>query len=112
IVFGALLKTHNVGTGMRGTTMFSSRIALAAQPATQTCPQKVNSPAYWNNQVGVHLGASHIEHILCKRLQGNTTQQALITVRNNGDAALLDAYVYTHISDHHPELLFSAKELL
>ncbi len=112
LVIGSLLMTYNVGTGMSSITVLSSSTALAAQPSAHNCPQKFSSPTYWNNLVGAQKGASHIEHILCETLQGNTSQQALITVRHNGHAALLDVYVYTHINDRHPELLFSAKELL
>jgi hypothetical protein len=112
IIFGALLMTHNAGTGTASTTVFSSSIAMAARSPAQNCPQSVSSPEYWNSLVGAHQGASHIEHIVCKKLQGNTTRQALITVRHNGNAAQLDVYVYTHINSHHHELLFSAQGLV
>ena len=110
-----LMMVHSADAGLSNTTLLSGGIALAAQPPTKlqahSCPNAVKAPSYWSTLVGTQEGVSHVEHVLCNKLLGDASQQALITVRHNGNAVLLDVYVYTHISNPHPTLLFSTKGL-
>lgn len=73
----------------------------------QPCPDKVKAPGYWNKLVGVQAGKNHVERVQCAHVLGNTSLQALVTVRSNDAKATLDAYVYTDITSAHPSRLFS-----
>ncbi len=72
----------------------------------QPCPNKVKAPGYWDQLVGVQTGKNHVERVQCAHVLGNTSLQALITVRSNDIKADLDAYVYTNITASAPSRLF------
>jgi len=81
-------------------------IALGAQP----CPDAVKSPSHWTAIVQPPTGAQ-VESVTCGNLMGTPTLQALVTVRAQGTGALLDVYVYNHITDPDPTAIFKLQGL-
>ena len=89
-------------------------VPLAASPSSQqvqSCPAPVGNPAYWNRIVGTQPGITKVEDVSCATIVGNSSLQALVTVRHTGTHALLDAYVYTAITASSPTRLFSLQGL-
>ena len=101
------LTTSAVSSSFVGVHGASSR----SSQQVQSCPAPVGNPAYWNTLVGVQPGITKVEHVSCATLLGNSSVQALITVRHAGKSALLDAYVYTSITGPSPTRLFSLQGL-
>ena len=81
------------------------------QLGTQPCPDAVKTPAHWDAIIPTQANVTKVESVLCGNLVGNTTLQALITVRSNGSGALLDVYVYNHITDPNPTQIFRLQNL-
>jgi Immunoglobulin-like domain of bacterial spore germination len=75
-------------------------------PSPQPSPPGVNEPAYWDKIIGTHAGASHVESVTFAHLMGNSSLQALVTVRYTGTDARLDVYVFTDITNAHPKQIF------
>lgn len=107
-----LLLTACAQEGIKPTAL-SNTVAITtntdAQSVTtgpQPCPDKVKVPGYWDQLVGIQPGKNHVERVQCAHVLGNTSLQALITVRSNGAKASLDAYVYTNITASAPSRLF------
>src|SRR5258708_9834917 len=89
------------------TTGATPEVLLGVQP----CPGAIEGPAHWNRIIPTQSGDSMVESVSCGNLTGNPSLQALVTVRHNGSASLLDAYVYTKITDARPLQLFKLQGL-
>src|SRR5260370_38486071 len=89
------------------TTGATTEVLLGVQP----CPGAIKVPAHWNPIIPTQSGVSMVESVSCGNLTGNPSLQALVTVRHNGSASLLDAYVYTKITDARPLQLFKLQGL-
>ena len=76
----------------------------------QSCPDAVKSPSHWTAIVLPQTGAQ-VESVSCANLIGTPTLQALVTVRSQGTGALLDVYVYNHITDPSPTAIFKLQGL-
>src|SRR5579875_3926680 len=84
----------------------TSGISLGVQP----CPNAVKSPSHWTAIVLPPTGAQ-VESVSCGNLMGIPALQALVTVREQGTASMLDVYVYNHITDPNPTPIFKLEGL-
>jgi hypothetical protein len=87
----------------------STPIPTTSTPAVvgiQPCPNSVNSRTYWGDIVGTQSDVSYVEQVRCASLMGNSSLQALVTVRYYGSGQVLDVYVYNNISDPSPTQIF------
>lgn len=89
------------------TTGATPEVLLGVQP----CPGAIKDPAHWNPIIPTQSGDSMVESVSCGNLTGNPSLQALVTVRHNGSASLVDAYVYTNITGARPLQLFKLQGL-
>lgn len=85
-------------------------------PATPTVQARTPSttlrdPTHWGPIVGLHDGDT-VERVSFGHLTGDTSLQALVAVRVAGGGGFLNAYVYDHITDAHPQALFTLPGLL
>ena len=81
------------------------------QLGTQPCPDAVKAPAHWDAIIPTQANVNKVESVLCGNLVGNASLQALVTVRANGTGAILDVYVYNHITDPSPAQIFKLQNL-
>jgi hypothetical protein len=99
--------TSGRGTGENTTPIASPGIGLGPQ----TCPEAVKAPVHWDPIIPTQNGVTKVENVTCGNLIGNPTLQALVTVRYEGTGAILDMYVYTHITSPSPLQLFKLQNL-
>ncbi|GCE11299.1 hypothetical protein KTT_11580 [Tengunoibacter tsumagoiensis] len=69
----------------------------------QTCPSAVSVPTYWDAIIATQANINKVESVACGNLEGNTTLQALVLVRNQGTGSILDVYVYSNITNPKPK---------
>lgn len=97
-----------------GTPAGQVTLTVTATPSiglgTQPCPDAVKSPSHWTAIVLPQTGAQ-VEGVSCGNLMGTPTLQALVTVRSQGTGAILDVYVYNHITDPNPTAIFKLQGL-
>jgi hypothetical protein len=94
-------------SGNKTTTTASPGIGLGARP----CPDAIKAPAHWDAIIPTQNGVTHVEKVICGNLIGNTTLQALITVRYQGTGQILDVYAYNAITSPSPSQLFKLQNL-
>jgi hypothetical protein len=99
---GPALSTGNSGQTPLSTTATSTPAVVGIQP----CPNSVNSRTYWGDIIGTQSDVSFVEQVSCASLMGNSSLQALVTVRYYGSGQVLDVYVYNNISDPSPTQIF------
>lgn len=83
-------------------------IPIPSPGVTQT-PQSglpVMDPAYWDTILGTQSGVNKVESVHLGNLMGNSSQQALVSVRFTGADAMLDVYVFTTITSKKPTQVF------
>jgi hypothetical protein len=98
----------NASTALSSTTAHAAERPLGVQP----CPDAVKQPAHWNSIVGIQSsGTTVVESVSCGHMVGNTSLQALVTVRSRNAEASLDVFVYTNLADRYPTQLFSLRNL-
>ena len=85
----------------------SPGIGLGPRP----CPDAVKAPAHWDAIIPTQNGVTQVENVICGNLIGNTTLQALVTVRYQGTGQILDVYVYNDITSPSPSQLFKLQNL-
>ncbi|MFL5657162.1 MAG: Gmad2 immunoglobulin-like domain-containing protein [Ktedonobacteraceae bacterium] len=78
---------------------------------TQPCPEAVKDPSYWDPIIATQVNVSKVESVICGNLVGNSSLQALISVRYYGKGQLLDVYVYNNITDPSPTQIFKLQNL-
>lgn len=100
--------TSGGGNGPTATTTVSATpvVRLGVQP----CPDAVKDPTHWTVIIAP-TSTSKVESVSCGNLRGTPSLQALVTVRNEGSGAILDVYVYDHITDPSPVQLFKLQNL-
>ena len=85
--------------------------APQVKPGTQPCPEAVNDPSYWDPIIVTQVNVSKVESVSCANMVGNSSLQALISVRYYGTGQLLDVYVYNNITDPSPTQIFRLQNL-
>lgn len=99
--------TTTVTNALQPTTTTTPTIGMG----TQACPAAIQDPAHWDAIIPTQAGTSKVESVICANLMGNTSLQAMVTVRSNGSGAFLDVYVFNKITDPNPQLLFKLLHL-
>ena len=94
-------------SGSKSTTTTSPGVKLGPQP----CPDAVKAPAHWDSLIPTQNSVTYVEKVICGNLIGNTTLQALVTVRYQGTGQILDVYVYNDIASPGPSQLFKLQNL-
>ncbi len=85
--------------------------APQVKPGTQPCPEAVKDPSYWDPIIATQVNVSKVESVSCANMVGNSSLQALISVRYYGTGQLLDVYVYNNITDPSPTQIFKLQNL-
>lgn len=88
-------------------TIPTSTIKLGPQP----CPAAVASPSHWDSIIGTQSSQTKVETVTCGNLMGLSSLQAVVTARTSGMGALLDVYIYNHITDPTPTKVFALMSL-
>jgi len=104
------IATRSAGSGNNSTTTTTGP-APQVKLGTQPCPEAVKDPSYWDSIVGTQANVSKVENVRCANLVGNSSLQALITVRYDGTGQVLDIYVYNNITDPSPTQIFKLQNL-
>jgi len=86
-------------------------VTAGIQLGEQPCPALLKNPAHWTTVVGLHIGQT-VESVICGNLVGIPALQAVVAVRNPGDARVLDIAVYNDIFSSNPIQLFALHGLL
>jgi hypothetical protein len=94
-------------SGSNPTATASPGIGLGSRP----CPDAIKANAHWDAIIPTQNGVTQVENVSCGNLVGNTTLQALITVRYQGTGQILDIYVYNDITSPSPSQLFKLQNL-
>jgi len=89
----------------------TSTSSQSANPASQPCPDTVQSPVHWDAIIPTQDGVSHVETVVCGYLTDSSTLQALVTVRYQGTGQLLDVYVFNDITSPDPTQLLKLQSL-
>jgi hypothetical protein len=78
------------------------------------CPAQVAASSYWEPIISpfAYGGSHHVELVSCANLMGNTSLQALVTVRRGDDGRTLDVFVFSNITDIHPTRVFQVMGLV
>lgn len=77
----------------------------------QACPATAANLARWNTIIGTKSGVNMVESVSCASIVGNTSLQALVTVRYSNSTHTMDAYIYNNITSSQPTLLFKLQGL-
>src|SRR3989442_9156388 len=85
--------------------------APQVKPGTQPCPEAVKDPSYWDPIIATQTNVSKVQSVSCANMVGNSSLQALISVRYYGTGQLLDVYVYNNITDASPTQVFKLQNL-
>src|SRR6266702_7778099 len=111
IVLSACNQDSGGGSGSStGTTKPPVATAARIQLGPQPCPAAVQSAAHWGTIVGTSA-TQKVEGVQCGYLMGVPTLQAVVKVRDGGNAALLDIAVYANITGTNPSRIFRLKGL-
>ena len=112
---GGSTSTPTTSTGANATKTASSNLTPTNTPqiqlGTQPCPTTIKNPAHWDAIIPTQANVNKVENVVCGNLIGTPTLQALVTVRASGTGAVLDVYVYNHISDPSPAQIFKLQNL-
>jgi hypothetical protein len=100
-------KTTPGGPGGNTTPTTAPGIGLGTRP----CPDAVKDPAHWDPIIPTQSNTSKVEAVSCGNLIGNTSLQALVTVRSTGSGGILDVYVFNNITNPNPTQLFKLLSL-
>ncbi|HYX50018.1 MAG TPA: hypothetical protein VE843_09775, partial [Ktedonobacteraceae bacterium] len=73
--------TPSTIAGQRSGNTTTMNASPAPNSGLQPCPDAVKSPAHWDAIIPTQIGVMHVEKVMCGNLTGNTTLQALVTVR-------------------------------
>jgi hypothetical protein len=78
----------------------------------QNGPEGVNDPASWDAILGTKGTNGKVESVSFANVMGNSTLQALVTVRHNDANSTLDAYVFNNITSKNPTQIFKLTGLI
>jgi hypothetical protein len=78
----------------------------------QKGPQPESNPAYWDRVLGTQGTDGRVESVSFANILGNSTLQALVTVRHSDANSTLDVYVFDKIASPLPTQLFKLQGLV
>ena len=102
--------------GTTSTTTPGSDIAPTPAPGVtngpQNGPSSVNTAAYWDTILGTKGTNGKVESVSFANVMGNSTLQALVTVRHSDANSTLDVYVFNNITSKNPMQIFKLDGLI
>jgi hypothetical protein len=110
VACGGIGGGSNPGATATGNTTPTTSTTPAVRLGAQPCPDAIKDPAHWTAII-TPTTSSKVESASCGNLKGIPSLQALVTVRYDGTGAILDVYVYDHITDPSPVQLFKLQNL-
>ncbi|MGZ6385858.1 MAG: hypothetical protein ACXWOL_10530, partial [Ktedonobacteraceae bacterium] len=78
----------------------------------QNGPSGVNTAAYWDTILGTKDTNGKVESVSFANVMGNSTLQALVTVRHSDANSTLDVYVFDKITSKNPVKIFTLDGLM
>ncbi|MGZ3621518.1 MAG: hypothetical protein ACXWPG_00315 [Ktedonobacteraceae bacterium] len=78
----------------------------------QNGPSDVNTAAYWDTILGTKDTNGKVESVSFANVMGNSTLQALVTVRHSDANSTLDVYVFDKITSKNPVKIFTLDGLM
>ncbi len=78
----------------------------------QNGPSSVNTAAYWDTILGTKDTNGKVESVSFANVMGNSTLQALVTVRHSDANRTLDVYVFDKITSKNPVQIFKLVGLI
>ncbi len=78
----------------------------------QNGPASVNTAAYWDTILGTRGTNGKVESVSFANVMGNSTLQALVTVRHSDANNTLDVYVFDKITSKNPVQIFTLDGLI
>lgn len=93
------------------TTPGSETTPAPTQGVTQV-PTPINTPAYWDRVLGTAGTNGKVEGVSFAHILGNSSLQALVTVRHSDANSTLDVYVFDRIASTTPTQLFRLPGLI
>ena len=78
----------------------------------QNGPSSVNTSAYWDTILGTKGTNGKVESVSFANVMGNSTLQALVTVRHSDANSTLDVYVFNNINSKNPTQIFKLVGLI
>jgi hypothetical protein len=93
------------------TTPGSETTPAPTQVVTQV-PTPINTPAYWDRILGTAGTNGKVESVSFAHILGNSSLQALVTVRHSDANSTLDVYVFDRITSATPTQLFKLSGLI
>ena len=78
----------------------------------QNGPPSVNTAAYWDTILGTKDTNGKVESVSFANVMGNSTLQALVTVRHSDANNTLDVYVFDKITSKNPVKIFTLDGLI
>jgi len=103
--------SNSTATAHSGNATVTPTTTPQIQLGTQPCPDAIKTPAHWDAIIPTQANVNKVESVLCGNLTGTPTLQVLVTVRAAGSGAILDVYVYNHITDPSPTQIFKLQNL-
>ena len=98
------------------TTTPGSDVAPSPAPGVtngpQNGPSSVNTAAYWDTILGTKDTNGKVESVSFANVMGNSTLQALVTVRHSDANNTLDVYVFDKITSKNPVKIFTLDGLI
>ncbi|HET9999324.1 MAG TPA: hypothetical protein VFQ36_00435 [Ktedonobacteraceae bacterium] len=93
------------------TTPGSETTPAPTQGVTQA-PTPISSPAYWDGILSTAGTNGKVESVSFAHIVGNSSLQALVTVRHSDANSSLDVYVFDRITSVNPTQLFNLSALI
>lgn len=93
------------------TTPGGETTSTPTQGVTQV-PTPINIPAYWDRILGTAGTNGKVESVSFAHILGNSSLQALVTVRHSHANSALDVYVFDRITNANPTQLFNLSGLI
>jgi hypothetical protein len=78
----------------------------------QNGPSGVNTTAYWDTILGTNGTNGKVESVRFANVMGNSSLQALVTVRHSDANSTLDVYVFNNITSKNPAQIFKLTGLI
>jgi len=79
---------------------------VAPHLGTQPCPVTVSEPSHWDPILSTDQGLNKVVSVTCAALTNDTSLQALVITRYEGDGQTADIYVFTDITNPSPKQIF------
>jgi hypothetical protein len=108
LLFTACESTNSTSNTLTNTPLVSMPTSITPSPQArrgpQPCPQKQNSPGFWNNIINPVPGNT-VYLVSCGYLLGDSSLQAVVADTCDCSGGFINVYVYTDITTNPRQLL-------